>query len=51
VHQPAPWPDSIRAINDLPMPEKRAIYRTLIPDWVFAQFDIDPDTLTVDGRR
>lgn len=50
MHQPAPWPDSIRAINDLPLPEKRAIYRTLIPDWVFAQFDIDPDTLTVSGR-
>lgn len=48
--QPTPWPDSIRAINGLPLPEKRAIYRTLIPDWVFAQFDIDPDTLTVGGR-
>src|SRR5690606_12072595 len=37
-------------INDLPQKQKRAIYRTLIPDWVFAQFDIDPDTLTVDGQ-
>lgn len=48
---PAPWPDSIRAINDLPAPQKRAIYRTLIPDWVFAQFDIDYDTLTVGGHQ
>ena len=47
---PTPWPDSIRAINDLPREQKRAIYRTLIPDWVFAQFDIDPETLTVDGE-
>jgi hypothetical protein len=51
VQSPSPpWPDSIRAINDLPQEQKRAIYRTLIPDWVFAQFDIDPDTLTVDGQ-
>ncbi len=45
-----PWPDSIRGINDLPGPEKRAIYRTLIPDWVFTRFDIDPETLTVGGE-
>ena len=48
---PAPWPDSIRAINTLPAPQKRAIYRTLIPDWVFAQFDIDSVTLTVGGHQ
>lgn len=47
---PSPWPDSIRAINDLPTEQKRAIYRTLVPDWVFAQFDIDSDTLTVGGQ-
>jgi len=47
---PAPWPDSIRAINDLPRAQKRAIYRTLIPDWVFVRFDIDPVSLTVGGQ-
>lgn len=41
---PANFPDSIRGINKLPEPEKRAIYETLLPDWVFLDFGIDPET-------
>ncbi len=36
------WPTSIREINDLPEDEKRPIYRTLLPEWVFEEFDINP---------
>lgn len=39
---PGRWPTSIREINDLPREEKQAIYRTLIPDWVYPMFEIDP---------
>ncbi len=46
---PVIWPNSIRGINDLPYEQKSAIYRTLIPDWVFSRFRIDPETLTIDG--
>ena len=50
---PAPpdvWPRSIRGINNLPEPEKYAIYRTLIIPWVYERFAIDPETLTRDGQ-
>ncbi|NDJ84568.1 MAG: hypothetical protein GYB66_01650 [Chloroflexi bacterium] len=47
---PAIWPSTIRGINDLPAKQKRAIYCTLIPDWVYPRFDIDPETLTIDGE-
>lgn len=47
-HSTATWPGTIREINDLPLPEKSAIYRTLLPDWVFSKFDIDPVAYTVD---
>lgn len=46
---PAPWPGSIREINDLPRDQKRAIYRTLIPDWAFEIFRIDRATCSVRG--
>lgn len=36
------FPHSIREINALAEAEKQAIYRTLIPPWVFKDFDIDP---------
>jgi len=39
---PGQWPTSIREINDLPREEKQAIYRTLIPDWAYPMFGIDP---------
>ncbi len=41
-------PNSIREINALPDNEKHLIYKTLIPDWLFTAFNIDPNTLTVD---
>jgi hypothetical protein len=47
---PSVWPTSLREINDLPEPAKRAIYYTLLPDWLFTRFGIDPETLTVEGR-
>jgi hypothetical protein len=45
------WPPSIEAINDLPDAEKDAIYRELLPDWIFERYGIARDTLTVDGQR
>ncbi len=42
-----PWPDSIRGINKLPEAEKHAIYRTLLPDWLFSRYGIDRKTLRV----
>ncbi len=39
------WPGSIREINDLAQDRKYAIYRTLIPNWVYPMFEIDPDTV------
>jgi hypothetical protein len=47
---PEVWPPSIRGINDLPEPEKHAIYRTLLLPWVFKRFRIDPGTLTQNGQ-
>lgn len=46
---PTIWPSSIRGINDLPPEQKRAIYRTLIPDWIYDRFGIDPVSLTING--
>lgn len=51
LEQPAIWPQSIRGINELPIEQKTAIYLTLIPDWVYTRFGIDPDTLTVNGVK
>jgi len=45
------WPNTIRGINDLPSAAKCAIYRTLIPDWVFPMFGINPDDHTLAGRQ
>ncbi len=45
------WPPSIREINDLPRDDKLAIYQTLIPDWVFSMFDINPQDNTVRGTE
>jgi hypothetical protein len=38
------WPDSIRGINQLPTDQKHALYSTLIPDWIFQDYEIDPVT-------
>ena len=48
---PDRFPHSVREINDLPAPEKLAIYHTLIPDWVYPMFGIDPATHTVRGEK
>ncbi|NDJ62119.1 MAG: hypothetical protein GYB67_13405 [Chloroflexi bacterium] len=44
------WPSSIREINDLQEAEKLAIYRTILPDWLFTHYGVDRQTLTVDGQ-
>jgi hypothetical protein len=44
------WPTSIRGINDLPDDDKTAIYRTLLPNWLFENYPIDPVTLVADGH-
>lgn len=43
------YPHTIRAINTLPDDEKQLIYRDLLPDWLFTDYPIDRDMLTVDG--
>ena len=45
-----PWQPSIFAINQLDEADKIAIYRRLIPDWVYDWFGIDRETLTFDGK-
>jgi len=50
THLPEKWPHSIREINDLPDEQKSAIYQTLIPDWIYDQFNIDRATLTINGK-
>jgi hypothetical protein len=45
------WPTSIREINDLSDDEKRAIYKTLLPEWLFVNFGMDRETLTIDGQQ
>lgn len=44
------WPSSIRGINNLPEGEKLAIYRTLLPEWLFTDYHIDRETLTYEGK-
>lgn len=44
------WPDSIRGINGLPEDDKLAVYRTLIPERIYADYQIDRETLTAEGR-
>jgi hypothetical protein len=46
-----PWPSSIHEINRLPDKDKEAIYRTLLPEWLFTDYRIDQENLTVDGHR
>lgn len=45
------YPSSIREINNLPEAEKIAIYRTLLPEWLFSSYIIDRETLTADGKK
>lgn len=45
------WPNSLREINALPEAEKLEIYGTLLPEWLFSKYNVDPKNLTVDGER
>lgn len=45
------FPTSIREINALPDAEKEAIYRTLLPDWLYTDYGVDRVHLTVNGQR
>lgn len=45
------WPNSIREINDLPEDEKRSIYQTLLPEWLFTTYGMDRQTLTISGQE
>ncbi|TVR19116.1 MAG: hypothetical protein EA396_14055 [Anaerolineaceae bacterium] len=38
------WPKTIREINRLPEEEKYAIYKTLLPDWLFTSYGVDSGT-------
>jgi hypothetical protein len=42
-------PSSIREINGLPEIEKRAIYATLLPHWLFTNYGIDYEKLLSEG--
>ncbi len=44
-------PDSILGINALPEAEKIAIYRALLPEWLFTDYGINRETLTVGGQQ
>lgn len=43
---PDPWPTSIREINALPDTDKHAIYRSLLPDWLFSDREDEQDVLS-----
>lgn len=45
------FPHTIREINALPEDEKIAIYRHLLPYWLFATYNIDEETLTAHGEK
>jgi hypothetical protein len=44
------WRSSIFEINRLEEDSKLAIYRTLIPEWVYSDYGVDPKTLTTEGK-
>jgi len=45
------YPHSIREINDLDNYTKIDIYKTLIPEWVYSDFAIDPATFTKNEHK
>jgi hypothetical protein len=45
------WPNSIREINDLPEDKKRSIYQTLLPEWLFTNYGMDRQSLTIAGQK
>jgi hypothetical protein len=40
------WPNTIRGINALPEAQKYGIYKTLLPDWLFDNYGVDPNHST-----
>lgn len=46
----SPLPHTLREINNLPDADKFTIYTSLLPDWVYERFGIDPISHTVDGQ-
>ncbi len=46
------WPNTIRAINNLPEEQKHDIYKTLLPNWLFAKYGLEPESssATVDSQ-
>lgn len=45
------WPTTLHELNTFPVEQKEAIYSTLVPDWVFEKYDIDPKTYEAAGHR
>lgn len=45
------YPSSVRDINALPYEEKYALYSSLLPDWLFADFGINPQTHVYQGHQ
>ncbi len=45
------WPSSICELNNLPLDQREAIYRTLIPDWLYTRYGVDPLTLAANGHK
>ena len=43
----AVWPNSIRGINSLPDEDKHAIYKTLLPDWLFTEYGLEREAHSV----
>ena len=45
------YPSTIREINALPLSMKEAIYRNLLPKWLFEQYNISRDDTSDDGQQ
>lgn len=46
------YPHSIREINQLPEPDKQKIYLSLVPKWVYQEYQINPEThMTAYGKK
>lgn len=41
------WPTSIREINNLSQEDKYAIYKTLLPEWLFNRYGLERKTLRI----
>lgn len=45
------YPNSIREINNLPIPEKELIYRSLIPDQILSDYGIDSESFAKNNHK